>query len=660
MTRPPLKLPHLGYARANRIAWAVLAALAVAFTVALLAGQGSGTASGRLGGDYPAFYSAGRIVNDGDAAHLYEPARQSAAQRDLFAGDTSGFLAFAYPPPVALAYAPLARLPYRLSYFLVTCLMLGAVGLALHLIEPMVRDLRHSYARILALSLTFFPGFAGVMLGQNTALTILVLAATWRLLHDDRDLAAGLVAGLALCKPQLGGPLLFLVLVAGRWRAMAGAAVTAVGLWAAGAVICGVAWPRTWLEQANAFGDLDAAANKANAVSLLGVAQAIRGVDDLAANVIGWGLAALVVASLVRTWRHFDRSSSAACMGAAAAGIVLLSPHTMWYDAGLLIVTGCGLLATATRRQRRWLLALWALGYVHLLSGIAGVSPLIVVAVGGFVFATRIARQQQAPMWPRPAFIPSPAAVDLSVIVPAYNEAGRIEPTLADIAEYLHGRPGTAEVLVVDDGSTDDTAARVTNLASDMPMIRLVALPQNRGKGAAVRAGMLAATGHQRVFLDADGSTHIAELDRLLAAAARRTHPPDIVIGSIGVRGREVTHAQSALRSRVGQIGNLVIQLLVLPGIRDSQRGFKVFSAEAAEAVFAHTEIDGWGFDVEALALARAYGFSVLEVGVRWEHHADGHVRSGAYVSSLREVWTVRRRVGLRGPQRSPQPASSG
>lgn len=663
MTRPPLKLPRLGPQRANRVAWAVLAALLAAFVIVLLSGEGSGTASGRIGGDYPAFYSAGRIVASGDAADLYEPARQAAEQRDLFAGDRSGFLAFAYPPPVALAYVPLSALPYRLSYFAVSCLMLLAVGLALHLVEPMVRDLRHSYARYLALSLTFYPAFAGVLLGQNTALTILVVAAVWRLLHEDRDLAAGLAAGLLLCKPQLGAPLLLLLMVAGRWRAIAGSAATAAGLWVAGAVVAGPGWPTTWLRQANAFNDLDAAANKANAVSLLGVGQAILGVDSVVAAVVGWGLALLVAVSLARTWRRFDAASSGACIGAAAAGMVLISPHTMWYDAGLLVLAGLGALVTATRRQRRWLLALWALGFSHLLAGIWGVSPLVLVAVAGFVLATRLARQQQAPRWARPTPPDDPAAPDLSVVVPAYNEVGRLEPTLAGIGRYLADRRGTAEVIVVDDGSTDGTAEAAEAFATHLPGLQVIRQPENRGKGAAVRTGMLAATGRQRLFLDADGSTAVSELDRLLAAAARRRTTPDIVIGSIGVRGREVTHAQSALRSRVGQLGNLLIQVLALPGIRDSQRGFKLFSAAAADAVFTRCEVDGWGFDVEALAIARAYGFTIIEVGVRWEHHADGHVHPGAYLASLRDVVGVRRRVGLRGgartdsaPEREPGP----
>lgn len=652
MTRPPLKLPRLGPQRANRVAWAVLAALLAAFVIVLLAGEGSGTASGRIGGDYPAFYSAGRIVADGDAADLYEPARQAAEQRDLFAGDRSGFLAFAYPPPVALAYVPLSMLPYRLSYFAVSCVMLLAIGLALHLVEPMVRDLRHSYARYLALSLTFYPAFAGVLLGQNTALTILVVAAVWRLLHDDRDLAAGLAAGLLLCKPQLGAPLLLLLVVAGRWRAVAGSAATAAGLWVAGAVVAGPGWPSAWLHQATVFNDLDAAANKSNAVSLLGVGQAILGVDSVVAAIAGWGLALVVVASLVRTWRRFDAASSGTCIGAAAAGMVLVSPHTMWYDAGLLVLTGLGVLVTANRRQRRWLLALWALGFSHALAGIWDVSPLVLVAVAAFVLATRLARQQQAPRWERPAPPEDPGAPDLSVVIPAYNEVGRLEPTLTDIGRFLADRPGTAEVVVVDDGSTDGTAEAAEAFADRVPGLRVIRQPVNRGKGAAVRTGMLAANGRQRLFLDADGSTAISELDRLLAAATRRRHRPDIVIGSIGVRGREVTHPQSALRSRVGQAGNLLIQWLALPGIRDSQRGFKLFSAAAAEAVFARCEVDGWGFDVEALAIARAYGFTIIEVGVRWEHHEDSHVHSGAYVASLREVVGVRRRVGLRGATR--------
>ena len=235
---------------------------------------------------------------------------------------------------------------------------------------------------------------------------------------------------------------------------------------------------------------------------------------------------------------------------------------------------------------------------------------------------------------------------DLSIIIPAYNEARRIPVTLDSIARYLDGREIDAEVIVVDDGSTDDTIAVVGEYAGRIPRLTVVPCGFNGGKGRAVRMGMLTATGRHRLFLDADNSTDIAEFDRLLAAADREPIEPAVVIGSIAVVPATVNRPQSRLRQWLGRLGNRVIQRLVLPGIDDSQRGFKVFTGEAANRIFARCRVDGWAFDVEALAIARGLGYHVLEVPVEWSHCDDSRVRASAYVETLADV--ARIAVGLR------------
>lgn len=227
---------------------------------------------------------------------------------------------------------------------------------------------------------------------------------------------------------------------------------------------------------------------------------------------------------------------------------------------------------------------------------------------------------------------------DLSVVVPAYNEADRIGTTLESIASYLDGRDLDDEVIVVDDGSTDDTQAVVRSVTERFRHLRVLPVGFNGGKGRAVRLGMLAASGRHRLFLDADNSTDIRELDRLLAAAADEPVEPAVVIGSIADRASVVTKHQSRLRSKVGRAGNRLIQRLVLPGINDSQRGFKVFSGPACDEIFKRCRVDGWAFDVEVLAIARALGHHVLEVPITW-HHCDGsRVRPSAYLETLRDV----------------------
>jgi dolichyl-phosphate beta-glucosyltransferase len=232
---------------------------------------------------------------------------------------------------------------------------------------------------------------------------------------------------------------------------------------------------------------------------------------------------------------------------------------------------------------------------------------------------------------------------DLSVIVPAYNEATRIPVTLRSISTYLDRTDRDAEVIVVDDGSTDDTVDVVRNHAEQFAHLTVVPCRFNGGKGRAVRMGMLTATGRHRLFLDADNSTDITELDRLLAAADEEPIEPAVVIGSIASNSDLVERPQSRVRRQLGRMGNRLIQRLVLPGIRDSQRGFKVFTGDAADKIFPRCRVDGWAFDVEALAVARGLGYHVLEVPVTWAHVDDSRVRPGAYLETLSDVARIAR-----------------
>jgi len=231
---------------------------------------------------------------------------------------------------------------------------------------------------------------------------------------------------------------------------------------------------------------------------------------------------------------------------------------------------------------------------------------------------------------------------DLSIVIPAFNEQSRIPVTLTSIADYLSCSPWSAEVIVVDDGSTDRTVAIVEAMSYRFDRLRVLKSPFNGGKGRAVRVGMLAANGRRRLFLDADNSTDVSELDRLLAAAEAEPIEPAVVIGSIAHHRELVDRPQSVLRRFLGRTGNRIIQRAVLPGIEDSQRGFKVFSGEAADRIFAKCRVDGWAFDVEALAIARALGYHVLEVPVSWSHCENSRVRAGSYLQTLGDVMRIR------------------
>jgi dolichyl-phosphate beta-glucosyltransferase len=198
----------------------------------------------------------------------------------------------------------------------------------------------------------------------------------------------------------------------------------------------------------------------------------------------------------------------------------------------------------------------------------------------------------------------------LSVVIPAYNEARRLPPTLEKVQRHLAGRPH--EILVVDDGSDDDTAQRAA--AAGVQVLRN---PGNRGKGYSVRHGMLAARGAHRLMTDADLSTPIEELDRLLA---KMDEGYDVVIASRALPESNVEVRQPWYRENTGRLFNLCVRLLALPGLQDTQCGFKLFSAAAAEQAFAASRLDGFSFDVEALFVARRRGFRIAEVPVTWRN----------------------------------------
>ena len=233
--------------------------------------------------------------------------------------------------------------------------------------------------------------------------------------------------------------------------------------------------------------------------------------------------------------------------------------------------------------------------------------------------------------------------VELSVIIPAYNEELRLLPTLERLHAHLAASGLRHEIVVVDDGSRDGTCAVVEQAMTAIPNLSLVRQSPNRGKGAAVRRGMLAAGGQIRVMWDADCSMPPEELPRLLAPILSARAP--IAIASRYAAGAK-TVEQPLYRVLWSRLCNKVIQRSLVPRVLDTQCGFKAFRADVARDLFARATIDGWAFDLEILALARRRGFAIEEVGVEWKD--DGRSRVNPLVDMwkvIREALTIRRNL---------------
>lgn len=364
----------------------------VVATVALSADGSSGT-TGRLGGDLPSVFGAGRIVAEGDGLDLYEPTRQIESQRGLWEDDASAML-FAYPAVFAIPYAGASALGYQATYLIHTAVMAGALVLTARLLVDRMPLLagRQWVPLGLAFSLTFLPMFIGVANGQNTALTLLLVVGAWALLSDGRDVGAGVVVGLASMKPQYGLVLIGLLVLGRRWRALAAAAGVVVSLWIGSAIVAGPGWSGRWLHLVASMSDIDGGVNLGNEVSWFGLAELGLGRGTMAAKIVG-GLAILATAGLlVRALRKLDVSNPMV-PAILAPSLLLIAPHALYYDAGILVVALAALLPTVLSGRRGWVVGLWwAAGFGHVISGRIGIEPVGAVVIGTWLWALWVLR----------------------------------------------------------------------------------------------------------------------------------------------------------------------------------------------------------------------------------------------------------------------------
>lgn len=205
----------------------------------------------------------------------------------------------------------------------------------------------------------------------------------------------------------------------------------------------------------------------------------------------------------------------------------------------------------------------------------------------------------------------------LSLIIPAYNEEKRLLPTLERVCEYLSTKDFPYEIVVVDDGSTDNTLQITKSIANNNNHINVLSNERNSGKGYSVRRGMLSARGEYVFFTDADLSTPIEEIEKCLPYLVNGY---DVVIGSRSMPGADIIVHQPWYREKMGKIFNFMVNVVLLRGIVDTQCGFKGFKRDVAKKVFSRCRIDGFSFDVEALYLSRKFDYKIKELPIRWEN----------------------------------------
>ena len=231
--------------------------------------------------------------------------------------------------------------------------------------------------------------------------------------------------------------------------------------------------------------------------------------------------------------------------------------------------------------------------------------------------------------------------MDYSIIIPAYNEEQRISASITKVLAYFRNKTDAFEVVLVDDGSTDDTVGKTREAAAGDQRVKILNLETNRGKGAAVRKGMIASQGARVLLTDADLSTPLTELVQLEDALDQGF---DIAIGSRGMQDSNLVRRQPLVREMAGKAGNLFIRVLCpsLWEYSDTQCGFKLFSGDVARRIFPLQRLDKFGFDVEVLYLARRRGYTIAEVPVAWAHNTGSKVKSTDYLYTFFEIMCVR------------------
>ena len=233
-----------------------------------------------------------------------------------------------------------------------------------------------------------------------------------------------------------------------------------------------------------------------------------------------------------------------------------------------------------------------------------------------------------------------PEQIHLSVIIPAYNEEKRLAKTLREIAKYLRIQSYIWEIIVVNDGSKDNTAQVVREMSSEIENLRLIDNKENHGKGYVVRQGMLESKGKYRVFTDADNSTSIDQVEKMWPEFEKGF---EVVIGSRDIKGAKLAVPQPWIRRRIGDVFNLMVQIVCgLWGIWDTQCGFKGFTKRAIEDIFPKCIIDRFAFDPEILVVAKRFGYKIKEIPIIWINDPESKVKLKNMINMGKDLFKIR------------------
>lgn len=375
---------------------AIIAALTASVLIGAANAADSDAPGAAIGGDFPAFYGAGIIAAEGDLDELHVVARQVEAQAGLHPdeeGEVTRF--FPYPAQFAMVYQPLAAFEYHWAYLIHTAVMGALLWGAIWLARPMLPWLYGKTPLALAAALLFWPMFRTVTGGSNTTLTLFLIVAGWRLIHDERPFAAGFVLAALLFKPQLAIPLLGLFLLGRYWKVVAGTAIGTFIYYLWGAVLVGWNWAFEWADMARDFGAKEAEINGHSSISFIGFAQNLFGVGFNPPVVLAWGCAVATALFLCRLWWRGSRADLRYLLAISIPGILLLAPHVMTHDGALVVLTAAVAVGAWPRpRWAPWLAVVWALGATQAMILRLGFSPGFVMLLIVLTWAWKVMQEQ--------------------------------------------------------------------------------------------------------------------------------------------------------------------------------------------------------------------------------------------------------------------------